>query len=146
MFKATDYIVFAFILLLITLGVMNVGVNVLTNKNIKLTNDSRAYIETYTGLTTNTMNVSSLQESVNGKPSNLTESEVSNSYAQEYLDTLKQKNKLILTFDLVKNAPTFFLLALGLPIQDYSIYINIIGWFFGAALIIVGIGVIQGIF
>jgi len=126
MFKATDYIVFAFLLLLITLGLMNVGINVLTNKNIKLTNDSKIYIETYTGLATQTMNVSNLQKSINGQNSNLTQSEVTNMYAQEYLDTLKQKNKLILTFDLVKNAPTFFLLALGLPIQAYSMYINII--------------------
>lgn len=146
MFKASDYLVFSFILLIFSLGLMAVGIDLL-DKNVYLSDESKAYIYTYSGLASERLNISSLKQAyeLDNNTGNLTTTQENYDYSREYIDTLKEKNKISFVLTLVKNTPTFILLSLGLPIEKYALYIDIIDWFLAGVIIIVGVLFIKGV-
>ena len=150
MFKATDYVVFAFILLVFSVMFMNLGLHLAyEHEHTKLSDESKTYVNSYVALTVDKINLTKVEDSVENlettQDSNLTTSEAINDYSREYLDTLKSQSKLKFVYNLVANAPTFILMSLGLDIEDYRVYINIISWFITIALVIVAILIIKGV-
>ena len=150
MFKATDYVVFAFILLVFSVMFMNLGSHLAyEHEHTKLSDESKTYVNSYIALTVDKINLTKVEDSVENlettQDSNLTTSEAINDYSREYLDTLKSQSKLKFVYNLVANAPTFILMSLGLDIEDYRVYINIISWFITIALVIVAILIIKGV-
>ena len=150
MFKATDYVVFAFILLVFSVMFMNLGLHLAyEHEHTKLSDESKTYVNSYVALTVDKINLTKVEDSVENlettQDSNLTTSEAINDYSREYLDTLKSQSKLKFVYNLVANAPTFILMSLGLDIENYRVYINIISWFITIALVIVAILIIKGV-
>lgn len=148
MFKARDYIVLTFIVLIFSFGLMNLGLEFLSSEHTQLSDESETYIYSYVNTFNKNLNTTEIQENINnieGENSNLTETQENYDFSREYIDTLKEKNKISFAFTLVKNLPSFVVLSLGLEISDYQVYINIIGWFFIMALVIVGILIIKGV-
>lgn len=148
MFKARDYIVLTFIVLIFSFGLMNLGLEFLSSEHTQLSDESETYIYSYVNTFNKNLNTTEIQENINnieGENSNLTETQENYDFSREYIDTLKEKNKISFAFTLVKNLPSFVVLSLGLEISDYQVYIKIIGWFFIMALVIVGILIIKGV-
>lgn len=148
MFKARDYIVLTFIVLIFSFGLMNLGLEFLSSEHTQLSDESETYIYSYVNTFNKNLNTTEIQENINnieGENSNLTETQENYDFSREYIDTLKEKNKISFAFTLVKNLPSFVVLSLGLEISDYQVYINIIGWFIIMALVIVGILIIKGV-
>jgi len=150
MFKATDYVVFAFILLVFSIMFMNLGLHLAyEHEHTKLSDESKTYVNSYVALTVDKINLTKVEDSTENlettQDSNLTMSEAINDYSREYLDTLKSQSKLKFVYNLVANAPTFILMSLGLDIENYRVYINIISWFITIALVIVAILIIKGV-
>lgn len=125
---------------------MAVGIDLL-DKNVYLSDESKAYIYTYSGLASERLNISSLKQAyeLDNNTGNLTTTQENYDYSREYIDTLKEKNKISFVLTLVKNTPTFILLSLGLPIEKYALYIDIIDWFLAGVIIIVGVLFIKGV-
>jgi len=148
MFKARDYVILTFIVMLFSLAMMNLGINLLTNENAKLSDESKDYIITYTSLATEKFNTSEFESSIANleeTQTNLTQTQENYDFSREYIDSLKKQSKIKFIFTMVTNMPTFVVLSLGLNLDDYALYINIIGWFLTVAILIVGILFIKGV-
>jgi len=133
-----DFLILAFMTMFVTLGLMNVGIDLATNNKVTLSQDSQDYLSnTFSTAVDANFNVSKFKsdvKNINVNSSNITTNTNPNSYSFSYMEDLKNTNKVLFILDTVFNIPTFIILSLGFNITDYSIYINIITMF----LIILG--------
>ena len=149
--KPTFYFVLILIVGIISFSIMNLGTHFANDSSITLDNSSKEYIEQYQGwYETNRLtnlsdtNLEELKEDSLIIENNETGEQSSSDFFATVNWYKNKVNKIIIYFKLIYNFPSFIVLSLGLPIENFRHYINILGIILFAGLLYTLIKMVRG--